>query len=94
MYKPEFVALQVSVLIRSDQEASGAIQTYLDSVAFKADMQEKLAGFIQENLNAHNVSFDEVIISLDNPPQKAKPSEPGRSSESKSSGLTRLFGKK
>lgn len=94
MYKPEFVALQVSVLIRSDQVRSGDIQIYLDSVEFKADMQEKLAGFIQENLSANNVPFDEVIISLDLPAQKAKPSEPGQSSGDKPSRLGRWFGKR
>jgi hypothetical protein len=94
MYKPEFVALQVSVLIRSDEVRSRDIQVFLDSVEFKADMQEELAGFIQENLRANKVSFDEVIISLDKPPQKAKPAEPGQSSGRKSSGLARLFGKK
>ena len=94
MYKPEFVALQVSVLIRGDQMSGGNIQTYLDSVAFKADMQERLARFVHENLSANNVPFDEVIISLDRPAQKAKPSEPGPSSGGKSSGLGRLFGKR
>ena len=94
LYKPEFVALQVSILVRSDDVKSRDIQEFMDSVEFKAEMQEKLASLIQDNFRANNVSFDEVIITLDKPPQRAKPVEPTRSSAGKPSKLARLFGKK
>ena len=94
MYKPEFVALQVTVLVRSDATRSLDIQEFMDSVEFKADVQEKLAGLIQENLRANNVPFDEIIITLDRPPQRAKPVESTQSSSKEPSRLARLFGKK
>ena len=94
MYKPEFVALQVSVLVRSDESKSLDIQEFMDSVPFKAEMQEQLAGLIQENLRANNVPFDEIIITLDRPPQRANPVESTQSSSGKPSRLARLFGKK
>ena len=94
MYKPEFVALQVTVLVRSDESKSLDIQEFMDSVEFKAEMQGQLAGLIQENLRANNVPFDEIIITLDRPPQRAKPVESPQSSSRQPSRLARLFGKK
>ena len=94
MINPEFVALQVSVLIRSDQVKSLAIQEFMDTVEFKAGMQEDLARLIQENLRTNNVPFDEVIISLDKPPQRARPVERSRSPKDKPSRLGRLFGRR
>jgi hypothetical protein len=94
MYKPEFVALQVTVLVRSDASRSLDIQEFMDSVEFKADVQEKLAGLIQENLQTNNVPFDEIIITLDRPPERAKPVESTQPSSREPSRLARLFGKK
>jgi hypothetical protein len=94
MYKPEFVALQISVLVRSEASRSLDIQEFMDSVPFKAEMQEQLAGLIQETLRANNVSFDEIIVTLDRPPQRAQPVEAPKPSVDKPSMLARLFGKK
>ncbi len=93
MNRPEFVGLQVSVLIRSDQTQSTEVLTFLESVEFKYQMQEKLANLIQESLRAGNVPFHEVIISLDRPPERAKPVE-RKSSRDKPSRLGRLFGRR
>jgi hypothetical protein len=94
MYRPEFVALQLSILVRSEASRSLDVQEFMDSVPFKAEMQERLAGLIQETLQANNVPFDEIIITLDRPPQRAKPVEAPKSSADKPSKLARLFGKK
>ena len=94
LYKPEFVAVQISILVRSDEAKSRDIQDFMDSVEFKAEMQERLASLIQDSFRAHKVPFDEVIISLDKPPQRAKPVESRSSSAGKPSKLGRLFGKK
>ena len=94
LYKPEFVALQISILVRSDDVKSRDIQEFMDSVEFKAEMQDKLASLIQDNFRANDVSFDEVIITLDKPPQQAIPVESTPSSAGKPSKLARLFGKK
>ncbi len=93
MNRPEFVALQVSVLIRGDETKVNAIQAFLESVEFKYEMQEELGRLIQNSLRNSNVPFDEVIISLDKPPERAKPIERTRSSD-KPSVLARLFGRK
>lgn len=90
--KPEFVGLQVSALIRSEASQSSEVLAFLDSVAFKAEMQEKLATMLKETLRDHEVPFQEVIISLDRPPDIAKPVE-RKSSEDKGSVLGRLFGR-
>ena len=94
MYQPEFVALQLSILVRSDASRSLDVQEFMDSVPFKAEIQEQLARLIRENLRANNVPCDEVIITLDRPPQRAKPVESTQSSPDKPSKLARLFGKK
>ncbi len=94
MNKPEFVALQSSILIRSDETQSKEVLAFLDTIEFKAHMQEALATLMQETLRENNVPFDEVIISMDKPPQQARPVKPGKSSSDKPSMLGRLFGKK
>jgi hypothetical protein len=94
VYQPDFVALQVSVLIRSDRSRSADIQAYLESVEVKAAMQEKLAHLFQETLTGDRVPFDEIIISLDRPVERAEPVESRERSGSKPSLLARLFGKK
>ena len=94
MYKPEFVALQISILVRSEASRSLDVQEFMDSVSFKAEMQEQLAGLVQETLRANKVPFDEIIVTLDRPPQRAKPVEASKSSANKPSKLARLFGRK
>lgn len=90
--KPEFVGLQVSVLIRSDAGQSKDVLLFLDSVEFKAEMQEKLATMLKDTLQENKVPFHEVIISLDRPPDIAKPVE-RKPAKDKGSMLGRLFGK-
>lgn len=91
MQTPNFVALQATILVRNNPAQSKDVEIFLDSLAFKAEMQEKLAIFIQESLREHKVPFEEVIISLDRP---AETVQSGGKPKSKSSGLGRLFGRK
>lgn len=86
MYTPEFVALQATILIRSDPVTSRDVQAYLETVEFKGELQHQLATLVKEGLRAGKVPFDEVIISLDRPPERARPAE------DKPSWLQRLFG--
>lgn len=90
MHTPDFVALQITMLVRSDPARSKDVEIFLDSLDFKAEMQEKVATFIQESLRENKVPFEEVIISLDRPAEKV---QSGGKSKSKS-GLGRLFGRK
>lgn len=94
MYKPEFVALQASILIRSDKAISRDIQTFLETVEVKSEMQHRLATLVQELLHAREIPFDEVVISLDEPVERAKPVEPVRPSSDKLSIVERIFGRK
>jgi hypothetical protein len=94
MHIPEFVGLQVSVLVRSDAAQSNDVLAYLESVEFKAEMQENLANLIKASLTAGKVPFHEVIISLDQPPVRAKPVERSTSAGDRSSILGRLFGRR
>jgi hypothetical protein len=93
MYRPGYVVLQVSVVVRSEEANCKEVQAFLKSVDFEYEMQEKLAHLFQETLDRGGVPFDEVMISLDQAPETAKPTPQPKPSEDKSSMLGRLFGR-
>ncbi|MDM8519427.1 hypothetical protein QUF64_05215 [Anaerolineales bacterium HSG6] len=86
--QPEFVGLQLSILVRSDKSASKDVALFLESLEFQQAIQEKLHNIMEETLNEAKIQFDEVIISLDTSPQKAKSVE-----ADKPSMLGRLLGR-
>lgn len=91
METPDFVALQVTMLVRSHPAHSKDVTLFLDSVEFKGEMQEKLATALQESLREYKIPFEEVIISLDRPAETVQSGGKTKSSEKKS-GWGRLFG--
>ena len=86
MNKQEFSALQVMVLVRTQPDGGQAVREYLDSVSFQYELQDTLGNLMKEKLSLADVDFNEVIISLDAPAQKA------RKIRKKSSFVGRLFG--
>ena len=90
MQTPDFVALQVTMLIRSHPAKSKDVELFLDSTEFKGAMQEKLALFLQESLRDYKIPFEEVIISLDRPAETVQSG--GKPKSDKKSGWGRLFG--
>jgi hypothetical protein len=92
--RPEFVGLQLSVLVRSDERRSRDVLDFLESLEFRSEMQEEVANLIEACLKAGQVPFEEVIISLSTAPAIARPVEPSGRGENKPSRLARLFGRK
>jgi hypothetical protein len=86
MQAPEFTALQVTVLVRTQPGAGQPVKDVLNGVDFHAQLQELLATQVKSRLTSEAVAFEEVIISLDVPASKAK------KSRSKSSLIGRFFG--
>ena len=86
MEQQEFTALQVTVLVRTQQGAGQQVKEFFDSVQFQYDMQDTLGRLMKEQLKSGEVDFDEVIISLDNPAERAK------GVRTKSSLMRRLLG--
>lgn len=91
METPDFVALQVTMLVRSQPTQSKDVALFLDSVEFKGEMQEKLATFLQESMREYKIPFEEVIISLDRPAETVQSGGKPKSA-AKKSGWGRLFG--
>jgi len=87
MEKPEFTAIQVTVLVRTHKGGSPKVKTFIDSVPFQYQLQDALGSLVKEQLRAGEVDFEEVIISLDTPAEKAK------RVRSKSSFMNRLLGR-
>ena len=87
MEEQEFTALQVTVLVRTQKGQSSQIKEFFDSVPFQYQMQDALGSFMKDQLKKGEVDFDEVIISLDAPAEKAK------KVRTKSSLMRRLLGK-
>lgn len=94
MDRPEFVGLQLSVLVRSKDQRSRDVLDFLESLEFRSEMQEEMANLIEACLKAGQVPFDEVIISLSTAPAIARPVESAGQNENKPSRLARLFGRK
>lgn len=88
MSQPEFTALQVTVLVRTEPGKGHLVQTYFDDVSFQYQLQDVLGQKMKELLRAEGLDFEEVIISLDAPAQKAG------HTRTKSSLMGRLFGEK
>jgi len=86
MEQHEFTALQVTVLVRTQQGAGQQVKEFFDSVKFQYDMQDTLGKLMKEQLKSGEVDFHEVIISLDNPAERAK------GVRTKSSIMRRLLG--
>ena len=86
MHAPEFTALQVTVLIRTQPGRGEPVKEYLNTVPFQYQFQDKMAAEIKQQLNLEGIEFDEVIVSLDMPAERA------RRARSKSSLMHRLFG--
>ncbi|MDM8528898.1 hypothetical protein QUF58_11915 [Anaerolineales bacterium HSG24] len=78
--QPEFVGLQLSVLVRSDKKDSKDVALFLESIEFQQLLQEKVHDMMEETLNKAKIQFDEIIISLDVSPQKAKSIQPDKPS--------------
>ena len=87
MNQHEFTALQVTVLVRSQKGAGSQIKEFFDSVPFQYQIQNSLGNLVNEQLKAGEIDFEEVIISLDAPAEKA------RKVRQKSSLMNRLLGK-
>ncbi len=86
MEQPEFTALQVTIFIRTQPGEAAAMQQFLNSVPFEAQMQENLSHLVEQSLKSEGLRFEEVIIDLSVPAMKAKDTK-------KSSPIARLFGK-
>lgn len=82
----EFTALQVMVLVRTEQGARVSVQELLDSVPFQYKLQDALADLVKLQLKEAEVDFNEVIINLDTPAEKAT------KVNKKSSFMSRFFG--
>lgn len=93
MERPEFVALQVTVLVRNNPARSQDAQLFLDSPELRAALRENLVNFIKDSFVEYKIPFEEVIISVDKPAVRAQPIETPPASPGKSSFFGRLFGR-
>jgi hypothetical protein len=87
MDQPEFTALQVVILVRTRPGGSKAVKEFFDSVSFQYQLQDALGNLLKAQLKEAEADYEEVIISLDAPAEKAK------KVEKKSSLLGRWFGR-
>ena len=87
MDEQEFTALQVTVLVRTQKGGTSQVKEFFDSVPFQYQMQEALGSLMKDQLRKGEVDFNEVIISLDAPAERAK------KVRTKSSLMGRLLGK-
>ncbi len=87
MEQQEFTALQVTVLVRTEKGGSPRVREFFDSMPFQYQMQDALGSLMKDQLKKGEVDFAEVIISLDNPAERAK------RVRTKSSLMNRLLGK-
>lgn len=94
MDQPEFVGLQLSVLVRSDVQRSRDVLDFLESLQFRAELQEEVARLVETRLKANKVPYEEVIISLSTAPTIARPVERSGRAANKPGRLARLFGRK
>ncbi len=88
MVGQEFTALQVTVLVRTEQGEGGPVKEFFNSTPFQYQMQDTLGTLIKDHLKKGEVTFDEVIISMDFPAEEAK------TLDTKPSLMGRLFGKR
>lgn len=86
MDQHEFMALRVTVLVRTKPGAEQPIKTFFDSVPFQYQLQDRIGDLVKAELRQAELDFEEVMISLDAPAEKAE------KIQKKSSLLGRLFG--
>ena len=72
--------------MRTEPGKGQHIKEFFDTVLFQYELQDILGEKVKQGLIAESLEFEEVIISLDAPAQKAK------KTRSKSSLMGRLFG--
>ena len=88
MEPQEFIALQITVLVRTDRGQGQRVKSFFDSDNFQYTFQDALGTLVKERLQAGEVDFGEVIVSFDAPALEAK------KVKNKPSLLGRLFGHK
>ena len=86
MENHEFTAMQVTILVRTRPGGGGPVSEFFDSVPFQYQMQDMLGRHMKSILKEAGLDFEEVIVSLDQPAQKAE------RIRTKSGLLRRLFG--
>jgi hypothetical protein len=82
----EFTALRVTILVRTKPGSEQSIKTFFDSVPFQYQLQDKVGDLVKNELKESALDFEEVIISLDAPAEKAE------KIQKKTSLFGRLFG--
>lgn len=87
MTQPEFTALQITVLVRTPVGAGARVKAHFDSVPGQYHLQDEVGRLLKAQLVEAEVDFEEVIISIDNPAERAK------RVRSKSSLMDRLLGR-
>ncbi len=87
MDQHEFTALQVTVLVRTPTGDGPQVKEFFDSTPFQYQMQDALGSLVKDQLKKGEVKFEEVIITMDAPAEKAK------KVRTKSSLMGRLLGK-
>jgi hypothetical protein len=86
MENHEFTAMQVTILVRTQPGGGQPVTEFFDSVNFQYQMQDMLGSHMKIALKEGGLDFEEVIVSLDNPAQKAE------RIRTKSGLIRRLFG--
>ncbi len=87
MDQHEFTALQVTILVRTQKGSGPQVKAFFDSAPFQYQAQDALGSLVKDQLKKGEVDFEEVIISLDAPAEKAK------KVRTKSSIMGRLLGR-
>lgn len=86
MDQHEFMALRVTVLVRTKPGNGQPVKSFFDSVPFQYQLQDRIGDLVKAALRQAELDFEEVMISLDAPAEKAE------KIQKKSSLLGRLFG--
>ncbi len=87
MNKHEFSALQITVLVKTEQGGGTQVKEFFDSVPFQYQLQDAVGNLLKDQLKKGEIDFNEVIITMDDPAQNAK------KVRQKSSLMGRLLGK-
>jgi hypothetical protein len=73
-------------LVKTRPGSEQQVKTFFDSVPFQYQLQDTVGDLVKVQLKEAELDFDEVIISLDTPAEKAE------KVQKKSSLIGRLFG--
>lgn len=87
MTPSEYTAIQVTVFVRTPQGGGPRVQEFFDSVPFQYQLQDTVATQLKAQLAGAEIDFEEVIVSIDNPAERAK------KVRTKSSLMERLLGR-